>query len=174
MIGLKQTNFRTVTMPSSVTELSALIDFLNNKKDYESKLAELKKLTSEANEAIENVGKAKKINDLMLEAEAVNNTAKAEAESMKVKAKSVLKAAEDNAVAILKDAKANALLMTTQAEAIKAGTDETIIQMRKDQELIALQKKDITDRSADLDKREAAVERAEIEAERKRKVLSQL
>ncbi len=174
MIGLKQTNFRTVTMPSSVTELSALIDFLNNKKEYEKQLSELKKLTSEANEAIESVGKAKKINDLLLEAEAVNNTAKAEAESMKAKAKSALKSAESSAETILKDAKSNALLMTTEAEAIKGGTADSIKKLRQDQEVVALQQKDITDRSADLDKREADVEKSESEIERKRKVLSQL
>jgi len=174
MIGLKSTNFRTVSLPGSVNDLTALLAFLGDKKSFQKHLDELLKLTNEANEAIENVGKAKKINDLLLEAEAVNEKAKASAAAMKEKGARELTTAENTAVAILSDAKSSALLMTTEAQAIKNGTADSIKKLREDQEVIAIQSKANTDRAADLDKRESAVESAEKEMERKRKVLAQL
>jgi len=174
MIGLNQVNYRKVELPSAVTDLASLLQLLNDKKLFEKHLAELVKLTDEANEAISNVGKAKEINNLLTEAEQLNKIAKDKASSANELATATTTKAENEAKKLISEAQAKAsqLLKNAETKLEDAKNDwNDALSNKAANESLRLELDSLAE---SLRKREAAIEKAESNIAEKKKLLAQL
>lgn len=174
MIGLKSTNFKTVVLPTPVTDMMALYEFINDKSKYEKYIKELKKFTDEANEAIANVGKAKELDNLIAEAARLKEAAKEEHADERAKVEDIVGAAEEKAKSIIADAEAISGKMTSEAETLLATTKNKAAVLADDRVVATGQMKEADKLTAELDKRQAKIEKIESEIAEKKKLLAQL
>lgn len=174
MIGLNTQNFKTVSLPSAVTDLSSLLQLLNDKKLFEKHLTKLVKLTDEANEAIENVGKAKEIQNLLIEAEQINTKAKEGQQAAQDKADQIISDAESRSKLLYSNAQANADKLVNDAEIklqdAKQDWNDALVSKTANEKL----ESELKAKEINLTKRENALQKVEREIEKKKELLAQL
>lgn len=174
MIGLNTQNFKTVSLPSAVTDLSSLLQLLNDKKLFEKHLTKLVNLTNEANEAIENVGKAKEIQNLLIEAEQINTKAKEGQQAAQDKADQIISDAESRSKLLYSNAQANADKLVNDAEIklqdAKQDWNDALVSKTANEKL----ESELKDKEINLNKRENALQKVEREIEKKKELLAQL
>lgn len=174
MIGLNTQNFKTVSLPSAVTDLSSLLQLLNDKKLFEKHLTKLVNLTNEANEAIENVGKAKEIQNLLIEAEQINTKAKEGQQAAQDKADQIISDAESRSKLLYSNAQANADKLVNDAEIklqdAKQDWNDALVSKTANEKL----ESELKAKEINLTKRENALQKVEREIEKKKELLAQL
>lgn len=174
MIGPKAKNFIKVDLPAEVKDISAMLELIKNKKNYQKYIDEIIALTEKANRSIETLAKAEEI-------EGMHDTLTSKIEQADIQ----LTKAKDKAAGLVSDAesKAKRILTATMSEADEIN-EKAVIKLKS-----ALSKQERADRSMEeaksitatadalneqVNKRLEAVQTAEVEINRKKDLLSKL
>jgi len=174
MMGPTKTNFKTVQAPSGVSDLHSLMLFMDNKEKYTQYLSELTNLIKDANEAIETVGKAKDIDNLLADARVKSDKMDSIESSAQEKATLIVGEAEVKARNMLNDASERSDELLTESQTYLNSAKNKDSELKSKETYLNTQEKDLVSRETSLDKRLEDCIKREAEIKRKQAVLSQL
>jgi len=168
MIGLKSPNIQKLDLPASVKELSALLEFFKNPKKYDKYIKTLTERTDQLNKAIDNITKGKEIDNLLIEAQQLNQKAKDSLQGKAAEAALITQSARESSQMLLQTAKTDAEAVTLKAKALsesiskrEAQLETNSIKLKQRESAVASAEKALISFESSLNKREKEVQRKE-------------
>jgi len=174
MMGPKSNQFIKVDYPQPMDTLLALLDVLKDPKKFESQVKALKDFMDKANQTIETLGKAEKIDGLLADAQAKQAKVSDIYDKARFEAESILEKANAEAEKVASEAKASAKELMDKANSLASQASKDSADARDQKAQYAKLVEDAAQKAADIAKKEAELAEAAQEIERKRALLAQL